>query len=89
MEVLKEDIGQMYDKEMKYESIKMGEKWFSLFHETDANNKTEYYMKLHYGKNAELTGGFKTDNLGNFIDELGNTLVSLKEINDFLKTHKF
>lgn len=88
-EVIIDDTTDLKDKDLGYETIKLGENWFSLFHDTDKNNKTEYYMKLRYGNNNELTGGFKTDSLGNFIDELGNTLTSLNEIKEFLSADKF
>ena len=87
--LIKKDMEQLFDKEIAFENITIGGKWFSLFHEKNAEGKMEYYMKLHYGENAELTGGFKTDSLGNFIDELGNVMTSMEEISDFMKSHKF
>jgi len=87
--LIDDDTSDLVDVNLGYETIKIGEKWFSLFHETDANGIKEYYMKLKYGELGELTGGFKTDSIGNFIDELGNTITSLEEIKAYLKADKF
>ena len=88
-EVIADDTADLEDKKLEYESIKLGDQWFSLFHEVDASGMKQWYMKMKYGEHGELTGGFKTDSIGNFIDELGNMLISLEDIKKFLEDQKF
>lgn len=42
-------------------------------------------MKLRYGPHADKIGGFLADMEGNLIDEYGNIITSLKEIEKYLK----
>lgn len=75
----------LIEEEIEMKKIKIGDREYELFFGTDRNGKMYCYLKLAYGPEDALIGGFLADEFGNLIDMEGNVLTSLEDMEEFLE----
>ena len=85
----KEGAGELDTKEMAFTTVTIGDNDYSLFEDTNEEGVTFYYLKLQYGPEGSLTGGFLADSEGNLIDEEGEVLKTLEEMEEWLDNEMF